>query len=352
MVVVRELDAESDVALYELWQQDLPQSTLYHSRAFHDFLRDATGGRVIRLGAERDGKSVGLLAWGERNDPRWGTVINSLPWFGSHGGCLVADDNDDQVRRALLGALRARIAAPDVLSATIALTPAEEAHFDLYAQILEPRTVDRRIGQVTRLPTGRDPALIASDLEVTISQRTRWVCRKANRQGFVEVVSNEIEQWQYLHRIHSANMDAIGGVAKPWDHFLALRRHLAPKATRLSVAYSDGQPVAAMLLAIHGTTVEYMIPAVDAAFRPLQPLSFLIWQAMVDLIPKGAAEWNWGGTWTTQGGLHLFKRGWGGEDRPYSYLVCASERSVNILRQEGDWRTAFPYFYVFPYDQL
>ena len=100
-------------------------------------------------------------------------------------------------------------------------------------------------------------------------------------------------------------------------------------------------------------TIEYITPVVCKEYRASQPLSFLIFHAMQDAVGRGFRQWNWGGTWRTQHTLYRFKAGFGAIDRPYSYLVVASEESHRRLRavrrQIGD---AFPYYYVYPFAEL
>ena len=204
---------------------------IYGSPDFHAFLADAAGGRFLAFVARRGGTVAGALCAFEKTVAGAGMVFNSLPWYGSHGGCI-GDGLDDAVRTALLRAVREHVATTRPLSATVICTPEESAHAATYRRVLEPRAEDQRIGQFTQLPdagSGFEQAL-----EAVLRQKTRNLVRKARRQGFVEVVSDAPEAWRALHAIHVRNMAAIGGTAKPWSHFVALQRHIPPSARRLS----------------------------------------------------------------------------------------------------------------------
>ena len=106
-------------------------------------------------------------------------------------------------------------------------------------------------------------------------------------------------------------MSAIGGRAKPWGHFAAMRELIPAAWRQLFVTRLDGEPVSAMLLFRFNQTVDNITPVIRHEFRSRQPLSFAIWHAMLDAVRSGFRWWNWGGTWETQQSLHHFKRGWG-----------------------------------------
>ena len=87
-------------------------------------------------------------------------------------------------------------------------------------------------------------------------------------------------------------MAGIGGTAKPWAHFEAIRDAIPASARRLYIARLNGQPVAALLLLYFNRTVEYITPVIKHEYRSAQPLSFLIWHAMQDAIAEGFRWWN------------------------------------------------------------
>src|SRR5690606_31998506 len=164
-------------------------------------------------------------------------------------------------RSALLEAFRGAVADPGLLSATVVLSPAEEGHRPAYESVLRPVALDGRIGQITALPV-EDGAPLDERLERMLAQKTRNLVRKARRQGFREVVTDDEWSWRFLHEVHAENMAAIGGLPKPLSHFEALRRYLPANMRRLSVAMLGEEPVAALLLILFNRTVEYITPVV------------------------------------------------------------------------------------------
>lgn len=330
---------------YSRWLGRVPGSLVYYSRSFHRFLEAITEAECTVLIARRQGSIVGALPYFRKHADQ-GTVINSQPWYGSHGGCVVADDCN-AARVPLVEAYRDVAAGLGIISATLVLSPDEEAHRAEYESIIGAAAVDHRIGQISPLPAvGAD---LEGRLEGVLTQKTRNLARKARKQGFREVVTDESWAWRFLHEVHVQNMSAIGGTAKPLEHFEALRLHLPTSMRRLSVAMLDEEPVAALLLILFNQTVEYITPVVRVEHRSRQPLSFLIWEGMLRACQEGCRQWNWGGTWPSQTSLHHFKAGWGAVDRPYSYLVSATPQRVSWLRTHlTEVLNAFPYFYVYP----
>jgi len=329
---------------------------LYGNRRFLSFLENVAECKAHVLLAFNGSKIVGSLPFATAEREGVGCVVNSLPWYGSHGSVLVdrnlvANGAGEEVTSALLTEFARTIDRPDLLSSTMILLPDQEPHIAVYEKILRPVRYDRRVSQITELPPGSDH--VAQGLEAIFKQKSRNLVRKSLKQGFVEAVTGETWAWEFLVKTHADNMAAIGGRAKPESHFQAMRANLPPEMLRLSVCLSDGVPAAAMLVFKVGGVYEYITPVIVQEFRSRQPLTFLIWMAMLEAVKSGYARWNWGGTWVGQENLHRFKEGLGGIDRPYSYLISATEAGVAKLKEiKPQLGILFPNFYVYPYSEL
>jgi hypothetical protein len=323
---------------------------IYGAPEFAAFLQAAAGGTPTYLAAWRGERLVGLLPFFERRAATGDAVINSLPWYGSHGGCLLAPEAGDEERRALLRRFAVEVAERRPLTATLVLTPQEEPHVATYEALLPVQARSARIGQVSPLPP--DGPDLTEALLARAHDWTRRMVRKSMRQGFALELADDDPAWRFLHEVHAENMAAMGGRAKPWAHFEALRRHIPPSMRRLHLARAGDEPVAALLLLVSGETVEYVTPVIRHDWRSLQPMSALILAGMTDAVRSGCRWWNWGGTWLTQNTLYDFKRRWGAEDRPYTYLIVAPDDPRPRLRAIGDLAALFPWYYVFPYEAL
>lgn len=301
--------------------------------------------------ARRGEDICGSLCFAEKTVDGSGTVINALPWYGSHGGPWIADPDDAETRTALLAGFQAYIRKRRPLFWTLVSWVDEQPYLEIYRRILEASAEDSRIGQMTELPPAS--AQLPEHLMRVCKQKTRNLVRKSQKQGFSEYVSDDDFSWNALHRLHTENMTAIGGKAKPESHFQAMRRHIPASMRRLSLAMRDGEVAAAMLLLRHNDVVEYITPAIDLRFRAQQPLSFLIWHGMIDMIKFECRQWNWGGTWASQTTLHHFKAGWGATDHPYTYFIGASKPGLDLLRDQPERLIRdFEHFYLFPFSRI
>jgi hypothetical protein len=349
-ITVSALRAGEAGAFYS-WLAGTRHSMIYGAPSFAAFIEAALGVPVTTLVARRGSEFAGAVSFARCNVPGFGAILNALPWYGSHGGFWLDGRESAASRTALLEAFEAECSSPDVQLSTLVLSPFEQPELETYAKVLASRVVDHRVGQMTNLPqAGAD---IEERLMGVLRQKTRNLVRKSLKQDFQERVSDDEADWRWLHDMHTRNIAALGGIAKSWPHFEAMRRTFAVGERRLSLCWLDGQPVAGLLLLRFGRTVEYLTPVVHPQFRTLQPLSFLIWQAMLGAVDSGCSLWNWGGTWSAQSTLHHFKAGWGAKDLPYSYLIKASSAGLERVRADlPSLRAAAPFFFLYPYDKL
>ena len=72
---------------------------------------------------------------------------------------------------------------------------------------------------------------------------------------------------------------------------------------------------------------------------------------MLDAINAGYKNWNWGGTWLSQGGVYDFKKRWATTDHPYFYYTKIINDNVYYISKE-DLLSRFSYFFVLPFSAL
>ena len=339
------LDKRDDRAV-EVFLERVGNPLIHYSPAYRDFLLLALpGSEALCLAVRDDGDIVGLLPGLVRRDPALGSIYNSLPFFGSHGGMLVSPHcaDPDGVARALLDAVLAW--TEGFASVTLIENPfAPMDQGPLVARGFS--AVDDRIGQFTALPTG------AEDVEAALfkkfHQKTRNAVRKGARLSLAVEQRVDREAMEWLQRIHHQSISAMGGVGKPMAIFDALTDTLGlGECVRLYVGSHDGAPVCGVLVLLYGKTVEYFTPVVEEAYKDQQALSELIYRVMAELTREGYAIWNWGGTWRSQDGVYRFKNRWGAEDKVYRYFSRAEATFVS--RGAAAVAQAFPFFYLFKY---
>ncbi len=317
-----------------------PGATVYHSVRYARFLETLLGARVEYRVAVRDGAAVGVLPLMSRDGP-FGTVLNSMPFFGSYGGVIAADE---AAAAALWAAYRRRLAEPGVAAATVIANP----FADPPGAAAAPWTHrDRRIAQFSPLFPAAD---FPQRLRARIDGTARRNLRKAQEAGITVAVENDAVA--FLRACHRAGMAAIGGTPKPDAVFALLPQCFRPdRDFRLYVARLDGEPVAALLVLYYGRIAEYFIPATLAEHRALQPMAAILWRALCDAAAEGREVWNWGGTWESQTGVFRFKRKWGAEAAAYEYRITVRKPAL-LTQTPAALTAAYPYFYVAPFSAL
>lgn len=326
---------------YEAFLATQDGATFYHSLRYRDLLLAVTGASAEYLVAtsSTDGSIVGILPL-MTCEGRFGTVINSLPFFGSHGGVLAAGEDH---ARALWNAYAERLGRPGVAAATVVENP-----FSPYASLPTGGNFeDRRIGQVTPLKSGPEAE---ADLLQRIESSTRRNINKSAKAGVSVAVENDAID--FLAQTHHENMADIGGTPKPAVFFQEFPRIFQPdRDFKLYVARIEGRPVAALLLYCFKQFIEYFTPVTTAGSREAQPMAAILHRAMLDAAQEGRRIWNWGGTWTSQTGVYRFKRKWGAEDRSYRYAIHLIRPDL-LEREPQELSKAYPWFYVLPFHLL
>lgn len=338
-IEVRSLDGATEAA-YAAFLETMPDQLLYYSLPYRGFLEDILGCRSDYQLAIEDGRITGVLPLMVLDGP-WGKVVNSLPFYGSHGGALAATHG---ARDALHARFDAVSAARDVAAAVLITHPLRQPSLPPVAHDF----TDERIGQWTQLPA--DGPQAEEHLLDMFDGSARRNVRKARHAGVT--VRVDCAAWDFLERIHRENMARIGGHAKAHVFFDGVDRHFrADDQYRIYVAEREGRMLAALLLFYCGQTVEYFTPVVVEDERSHQPMAPIIVEAMMDALRMGFRWWNWGGTWKTQDGVHRFKSKWGARDFTYRYFIKLNRRDI-LRATPQDLVQAYPDFYVVPYSEL
>lgn len=328
-------------ATYQHFLESQEASLLYYGVPYRDFLVELLGCRARYLLAVEGETIRGVLPTMERDGP-FGRVVNSLAYFGSHGGVLAADP---AARQTLQGAWKELLGSEGLAAATWIENPFQRA-----AEGIPPThdLQDHRIGQFTDLGPWKGKSLEES--LACIESSARRNVRKAIRSGVEVAVENDA--WDALLSCHQEAMGAIGGKLKTPEFFRGISRHFrADEDYRIWVARQDGAVIATLLVFYAFGTVEYFVPATRLAHRSTQPLPLILARAMLAASEDGYSSWNWGGTWPTQEGVYRFKKKWGSADHPYDYFVRVVNRELLTSTPE-DLSDAYPGFYVVPFSAL
>lgn len=340
---------------YTNWLLSVENSLLYASLPYRNFLlRLLDNSRPFYLLAFEQDRIVGALPAFLKHNSRLGNVLNSMPFYGSNGGPIVASQATHKtvIQKALLEAFLALAQENQVISSTLISNPLEPL-VEFYDSCLQSSLRDERIGQITSLPINPGSSeMLKETLMVGFHKKTRNAIRKAQGSQVVVRHAESLEALQTLAMLHQKSMTAIGGSVKPWPVFAALRETFVyDRDYLLYLAEKDEVAISALLVFFYNRVAEYYIPATDEGARIYQPMSLLVYEAMQEAVRRGCLYWNWGGTWLSLSGVYNFKSRWGTRDYSYYYYVHVWDESI-LLQSKQVLLKEYPYFYVVPFGSL
>lgn len=343
-----DLLSDEETEAYEQFVLQSPQSLIYASDLYRRLLQSFLKAKASYLIAhDARGEIVGALP-AFLCMSEYGCVLNSLPFYGSHGGVIEYHGNTS-VRQALLEAFLKLAEERHCISATVISVPFERDLF-LYKDILHYDCSDERIGQITRLYENAERG--EKQLWMRFHYKTRNAIRKAEKIGITISSQQNKEAFSFLYHCHVINMEKIGGKKKPEVFFSKLSEIFVYKRDyRIYTAFWNGKPIAALLLLYYNRTVEYFTPVIEEEYRSFQPLSLIIYRAMLEALEEGYQYWNWGGTWYSQRGVYDFKKRWGTEEFPYHYFINVFQSKL-YEAEANDLERMFPFFYTIPYGRI
>lgn len=336
-VEVTELTTSHEPA-YERFVAGHPDALISYSLGYRDLLAGMLGCQPHYAVALRDRAIVGVMPLMSL-DGAMGTVLNSMPYFGSSGGPLV---DDAQACAALCAWYAERAHRDEVVAATVIGNPVAAQRADIVHDL-----VDLRIAHVTPLPPDGDAEVRISAL---IDGSARRNVAKAKRCRVQVTVEND--GFSDLGSLHRSSMQAIGGQTKSPAFFAAVPQHFSAGTDfNLYIARIGDDAVAALLVFYCATTVDYYVPAASPDRRSEQPMAAILLAAMSDAARRGLKRWNWGGSWPSHESLQRFKAKWGGVPHEYRYETKLNEPGLLRARCE-EILAAYPGFYVVPFSCL
>ena len=333
---------------YEKFLQEHKGALFNHSLKYRNFLRNTLeDSEDLYILAYQDDQIIGILPIFLKRFLDGKSVINSLPFFGSHGGILIANNinNSSHIKKILLDKLFDIANEKKAISLTIVDNPtAVETEF--YESYFKKQPSDKRISQITDISVlNKDD--VDNELMAKFHYKTRNMVRKSLKSGFSIQTLQTVEAFKVLHGLHSQNMKAIDGKEKPFFVFENIQKIFeAEKDYHIYFAKKNNEIAAGLLIFYYKDYCEYFTPVINQKYRSEQPLSLLIFKAMQDAARRGYLYWNWGGTWLTQDGVYLFKKRWGAKDQVYNYF----NKIFNLYYIEHSEKSIIDnsYFYIYP----
>jgi hypothetical protein len=311
-----------DYAAYSSFLLAQPTSLFYASLKYRSFLED-----LLRCQSHycivKDCDTITAALPLMFRDGSLGRVYNSLPYYGSNGGIVARSANEAAY---LIATYNDIVSKETVAASNLIANPLDRVDYTG----LSHDVTDGRIGQFTPLLHADEPG---DAFMQAFHSKTRNMIRKAQKAGITVEVNNAA--LDFVQETHGENMAAIGGRAKSPRFFDLVDKHFqAGSDYRIYVARAGTETIAAALLFYFNKTVEYFTPVIKEAYRSLQPLSLIIFQAMIEAAQMGYDWWNWGGTWNSQQGVYRFKSRWNTTDIDYTYYVKINRAELYTIAKE------------------
>jgi hypothetical protein len=302
------------------------------------FLEEFLQCKSSYLVARDDRQIYGILPYLAADGPL-GRVINSLPYYGSNGGIIASSQ---KAKMLLVDAYNALVTDSCVASSTYI---PNVFYADMPFVGVAHDYVDERIGQVTFLANDGDDSLFDR-----IDSSSRRNIRRAIKSDVQVSIDNDA--LDFLMKVHKDNMGVIGGREKTPEFFHKIPLYFEKNSDyRVYTASLNGQMIAALLVFYFGNTVEYFTPVTVTEFRSMQPMSLILYTAMMDATELNFKYWNWGATWPSQHGVYKFKGKWDAQDYLYKYYVKLNNKKI-LGMKPADILSLYPNFYVIPFDCL
>ena len=270
------------------------------------------------------------------------TIINSLPYFGSHGGPY--GPNKDEYNN-LIEQFFEYCKLKNFDSSFISLSI--EASDLINETIKSKYLIDFRIGQITNIPNFSEN--IESDLFDKYHVKTRNAVRKGKgyKNASLLIDSND-DLFSEVLKIHQDNIEVLGGTPKFKEHFDILKSFSGNEyKVRLATYIVNNDIACALISLITSKTYEYFTPVLNQNYRSTQLLSRLINDEMIYASKNNLKYWNWGGTWSSQHTVYRFKSRWGAQDLNYYYLFSENKNIVEKLFEQK--KVEFNYMYKFKF---
>lgn len=325
---------------------------VYYTPKYLKFLKNLMPGIKVEYYCLENSKKeiIALMPVARKNIIELGTVVNSLPFFGSHGGIIFSKEvqNKLDIQNAIIQALLQDLENENVLSITIIENPFEPFE-DKFMESLGFEIADSRLGQFKDIGLKSFKKDFDEDLLMSFHSKTRNVVRKGLSFKPVFSEQNDIETINWLQTVHEKSITKLNGKFKSMDVFNHLLNAFpSPKNSRIFVCKMNGKNIAGLLVLLYGSTVEYFTPVIEEDYKSTQLLSALVYDAMKRLSKEGFLIWNWGGTWKSQEGVYRFKDRFGSFTKPYRYFSKIDNRKIKEINRE-ELTSQFNFFYLYKF---
>lgn len=315
----------------------------YHSLKYRTFLKKIIKyGKPLYLIAVYNNKIIGIFPLFILKIKNKYSIINSLPFYGSHGGIIISRDfvQKKKIVDLFVQKLFSIVTTEKCLSLNIIDNPFFPMS-NFYENIFKVSASDYRLSHITNLSIDENHE---KGLLGKFKSRRRNYIRNAFKENFKLTNENTYDGFKKIYYYHKMNQESMGRKAKPLYVFKALHDTFVPNLDYdIYFAKKNNEYAGGLLIFYYKNFVEYFTPVYNLKHSKSNPLNFLIFSVMKIAAKKGIQFWNWGGTWPSkQQGLRRFKKSWGAEEKRYNYYTKVFdnenfEKNIEFLKENSDF---------------
>tara|TARA_B110000196_G_C21084786_1_gene634377 strand:- start:100 stop:1116 length:1017 start_codon:yes stop_codon:yes gene_type:complete len=335
-----QIDLVSEIEeYYELINNN--SCTFYQSPKHLKFLEQILQSSTKFITAKENHKLIGVMPIFCK-ESKFGTVINSLPFFGSYGG-IVSRKID--AKKKILSFLNKYNKENNVLSSVIISNPFETS--EIYDKYYKFNDKVKRIIQCIDLKNNSEETIWKN-----FDQRVRRSIRKAEKLLTIEN-SDPLENiLNDFYSYHVKNISAKKGSIKPKEFFTYVKKNFKfNEDYNILTAKYESNPIAYLLVFYFKSYTEYYMPAYDVQNSNLQGTSLLIWESIKKSLTMNMEYYNFGGTHKINDSVYNFKKGWGTKDYHYNYYIYSDLGRLQGIEKE-ELKANFKNFYVYNYNKI
>jgi len=351
------LSTEHDFARFRRLLDKAPESTIYHTREYVDFVANHLGAESFYLGIKENDRIIGAIPLVLKRNTNLGNIINSNPYYGSYGGLLVHPDlppmKKAEVKCKLLEFFKHFAMEHDCVLSTIIASPFDRDQ-TFYLDNLGFNYRDWRVAQVTLISSPGKKSLRESLFYDRFSQSCRRAIRKAEKMGInIGETTEKGAALDEFYKIYRENMESIGASVKDKSFFEKALDTFPKGVCTLRYAKLEGKIIGGIFQFYHRDIIEYYQPAISHDYRSSGATNLLVFHGMLQAASNGYSYWNFGGGGKRMENLYHFKRSFGAIDFIYHYFITAHADDTHIKELElADLAREYPGFYVIPYSEL
>lgn len=161
-------------------------------------------------------------------------------------------------------------------------------------------------------------------LLANMRKTTRYLIRRAQREGVVILKSKKTEDVDYLYRLQKETVVRHHFVPFSRNHFLNLFKVFsADDQAELFLAKYKGEVIAAAIIMFYGQEAVYHYAASSSKYAKIPNSYLLVWKAILEAKKRGFQTFNFWGIAPPDKPYHrfakltLFKKGFGGREKVF-----------------------------------